>query len=133
MAPILAAALAILNAVGYGAAVWGFRASRRSVGEATWWFLMGFGIVAGAIILRGLYWDVTLPLLRIYAPETATAWTDLTAGRAVNNLFGVMKLAGIFCVLKCRQMLIPEIERAQWPLWRAWMHPNSLNLFWWWR
>lgn len=133
MASILAAILALLNALGYGAAVWGFRASRKTVGAATWWFLMGFGIVSGAIILRGLYWDVLLPLLRIYFPESAEFWSDLTRGRLMNNVFSSMKFAGIFCVLKCRQMLIPENERPHWPWWKAWLHPNSMRLFWWWR
>lgn len=128
----LAATLAIVNALFYGAAVWGFRASRHKVGEATWWFVMGFCIVAGAIILRGMYWDVLMPLAREYIPLKTESWSDFTQGRIINNVFSSMKLCGIYCVLKCRQMLIPEEERHRWPVWKAWMHPNTLSLFRWW-
>lgn len=128
----LAATLAIVNAAFYGAAVWGFRASRHRVGEATWWFLMGFAIVAGAIILRGLYWDVLMPFARNHYPQVTSNWAELTEGRIINNVFSSMKLCGIYCVLKCRQLLIPEEERHRWPIWKAWMHPNTLSLFRWW-
>ena len=133
MAAILAAILAALNSIGYGAAIWGFRASRRSVGEATWWFLMGFGLIAGAIILRGAYWDLFLPGFRLMYPELASNWSEMTSGRLVNNFFSGLELLGIYLVLKCRQALIPEEERHQWPWWKAWLHPSSCRIFWWMR
>lgn len=128
---LIIGALAIINAIGFLAAVWAFRASRRQVGEATWWFLIGFAILAGAIVARGLYWDVSLPLARVLWPDTAAAWSDLTRGRMVNVVFGLMKMASFFCALKCRQMLIPPEERDQWPWWKAWMHPTTIRILPW--
>lgn len=66
---------------------------------------MGFAILAGAIILRGLYWDVGMPLLRLWAPDQAM-WLTENVGRYVNTIFSLMKMAAFFCALKCRQMLI---------------------------
>lgn len=123
--------IAIVNALGYLAVIWAFRASFRELQSATWWFATGFMILAGAIILRGLYWDVTLPLMRLWFPEFATQWSDATQGRMINIIFGLMKLSSFVCALKCREMLIPEEERARWPWWKAWMHPAKIRLLPW--
>lgn len=133
MAVALTALLAIFNAVAYGAAVFSFRTSLRQARGATWWFVVGFGFVASVVVLRGLYWDVALPLFRWLAPDLAMSWRDLTSGRVVNILFHVLNAVAILSVLRCRQMLIPEEERHLWPIWRAWLHPNTRDLFWWWR
>lgn len=123
--------IALINALGYFAVVWAFRASFRQLQSATWWFATGFMILAGAIILRGLYWDVLLPLMRLWVPEFADYWSDATRGRLINIVFSSMKMVAFFCALKCRQMLIPEEERHQWPIWRAWMHPTQIRLLPW--
>lgn len=123
--------IAVINALGYFAVIWAFRASFRELRSATWWFATGFMILAGAIILRGLYWDVAMPLLRMWVPGFAEQWTDATRGRLINIVFGLMKMASFFCVLKCRQLLIPEDERHHWPLWRAWLHPTKIRLLPW--
>ena len=122
--------IAIINALGYFAVIWAFRASFRELTSPTWWFATGFMILAGAIILRGLYWDVGMPLLRLSAPEAA-AWQSEHIGRYVNIIFGMMKLSAFICALKCRQMLIPEEERHNWPIWRAWAHPTKIRLLPW--
>ncbi|MGN7867814.1 hypothetical protein [Paracoccus sp. 22332] len=123
-------ALAIINTIGYLAVIWAFRASFRELKSATWWFAMGFAILAGAIIARGLWWDVSMPLLRLWAPEAAAWWTE-HVGRYINILFSLMKMAAFYCALKCRQMLIPEDERHLWPLWKAWLHPTKIRLLPW--
>lgn len=122
---------AIINALGYLAVIWAFRASFRELRTATWWFATGFMILAGAIILRGLYWDVTMPLMRLWWPEFAEQWTDATRGRLINLVFSAMKMASFACALKCRQLLIPEEERSRWPWWKAWMHPTKIRLLPW--
>lgn len=123
--------IAVINALGYFAVIWAFRASFRELRSATWWFATGFMILAGAIILRGLYWDVGMPLLRMWVPGFAEQWTDATRGRLINIVFGLMKMASFFCALKCRQLLIPEDERRYWPIWKAWMHPTKIRLLPW--
>lgn len=122
--------IAVINAIGYFAVIWAFRASFRQLRTATWWFATGFMILAGAIIARGLWWDLGMPLLRLWAPEAAAWWTD-AVGRYVNIVFSLMKMSAFFCALKCRQMLIPKGEREHWPIWRAWMHPTRIRLLPW--
>ncbi|MCV2448444.1 hypothetical protein [Paracoccus sp. DMF] len=125
-------ALAIINTLGYLAVIWAFRASFRELNSATWWFAMGFAILAGAIIARGLYWDVSLPLMRLWVPEFAASWSEATRGRLINIVFSAMKMVAFFCALKCRQKMIPEEERSRWPWWRAWLHPTKIRLLPWW-
>lgn len=122
--------VAVLNALGYLAVVWAFRASFRQLQTATWWFATGFMILAGAIICRGMWWDVSMPLARLWAPEWAAWWTD-HVGRYMNLVFGLMKMAAFYCALKCRQLLIPEAERQEWPLWKAWLHPTGIRVIPW--
>lgn len=122
--------IAVINAIGYLAVIWAFRASFRQLQTATWWFATGFMILAGAIIARGLWWDMGMPLLRLWAPEAAAWWTD-AVGRYINIVFSLMKMSAFFCALKCRQMLIPEDERDFWPIWKAWLHPTKIRLLPW--
>ena len=122
--------LSILNALGYLAVIWAFRASFRQLRTATWWFATGFMILAGAIICRGVWWDVFIPLLRLWAPETARWWTQ-AVGNEINLIFVSMKTVAFYCALRCRQLLIPEEERHDWPLWKAWMHPTAIRLIPW--
>ncbi|SEN86955.1 hypothetical protein SAMN04489859_10203 [Paracoccus alcaliphilus] len=121
--------IAIINAVGLVMIVWAFRTSLRVVGEATWWFVVGFALLSFILILRGLYWDVALPLARAYAPGAAAAWSELVSGRMFNVVFSGLMMLSIYCALKCRQALIPAHERADWPWWKAWMHPTKIR-FW---
>lgn len=124
--------LAVINALGYMAVIWAFRASFRELDSPTWWFASGFAILAGAIITRGLYWDVAIPLLRLSAREAA-AWWSSAVGRYINIVFGSLKMVAFFCALKCREKLIPYEEQPYWPWYRAWMHPSSIRILPWWR
>lgn len=119
--------LAILSIVGTVATVLGFRTSFREVGEHTWWFMMGFSAFAVAYNLRSIYWDVFWTALRHYDKNIAIAWSDATGGTAINILFYLMVLIGIFCVLKSRQLMIPEDERDSWPWWKGWLHPRNIG------
>ena len=125
--------LAIIITLGYLAVIYAFRASFRELRSATWWFAMGFAILAGAIILRAIYWDIFMPLFRVFSPETAAVWSGLTGGRVVNIIFYLMKMAAFLCALKCRKELIPPEERHLWPWYKAWMHPNAIRLLPWYR
>lgn len=129
---LISGVLAVIITAGYLAVVWAFRASFRELKSATWWFAMAFAILAGAIILRALYWDVAMPLLRLAYPEFAAQWSDATRGRAINIFFSLLKMTSFICALKCRQKLIPIEERHRWPWWKAWMHPNEIRLPWPW-
>lgn len=131
MAALLNAALAIVTAIGFFASVWAFRGSRRTVGAATWWFLIAFSFLALSVVLRGLYWDVFWTLLKHIDSAAADSWSEATGGTRVNVLFGALKAVSIFCIFKCRQMLIPEDERTGWPWWKAWMHPTQFRILPW--
>ena len=131
MAALLTAALAIITAAGFCASVWAFRASRRTVGEATWWFLVAFGLLALSLVMRGLYWDVFWTLLKHADSSAADRWAEATDGTRVNLLFGALNASSIFCILKCRLCLIPDDERAGYRWWNAWMHPTKFRLLPW--
>ena len=131
MVALLNAALAIFTAGGFCAAVWAFRASRKAVGEATWWFLIAFGLLAFSLVLRGLYWDVLWSLLNHVSEARAAAWAKATGGTRVNLLFGALNAGSIFCILKCRLCLIPDNERTAYRWWNAWMHPTKFRLLPW--
>src|SRR5690606_14313940 len=121
--------IAIINATGRLMIIWACRTSLRVVGEATWWFVVGFALLSFILIMRGLYWDVAMPIARAYAPASAEAWRDMVHGRMFNIVFSGLKMVSIYCALKCRQALIPEEERHLWPWWIAWMHPTKIR-FW---
>ena len=125
---LIIGAIAIINAIGYLAVTYAFRASFRELNSATWWFATGFAILAGTIVLRGLYWDVTLPLMRYWTPEFAEWWVEAVSGRMINIVFSIMKMSVIYCALRCRQMLIPESERHLWPWYAAWLHPHCIRI-----
>ena len=131
MAALLTAALAIVTAIGLCASVWAFRASRRTVGEATWWFLVAFGLLALSLVMRGLYWDVFWTLLKYANSAAADKWSEATGGTRVNPLFGALNAGSIFCILKCRLCLIPDNERPSYRWWNAWMHPTKFRLLPW--
>ena len=119
--------LALLAIVGTGFTVFGFRTSFREVGEHTWWFMAGFWLIASAYNLRSTYWDVFWTTLKQYDKPTALAWSEATGGTAVNIFFYFLVLIGIYCVLKSRQLMIPEDERHAWPWWKGWLHPKNLR------
>ncbi len=119
--------LAILSIAGTVMTVLGFRTSFREVGEHTWWFMMGFSLFAATYNLRSMYWDVFWTALKHYDKKSALAWSEATGGTAVNVFFYLLILIGIFCVLKSRQLMIPEYERAAWPWWKGWLHPKNLG------
>lgn len=131
MAAMLTAALAIITAIGFCASVWAFRASRRTVGEATWWFLIAFGLLALSLVMRGLYWDVFWTLLKYADSASAERWSETMGGTRVNLLFSALNASSIFCILKCRLCLIPDDERTAYRWWNAWMHPTKFRLLPW--
>lgn len=131
MAALLTAAMAIITAIGFCASVWAFRASRRTVGEATWWFLIAFGLLALSLVLRGLYWDAFWTLLNLMDPGAAASWSEVTGGTRINLLFSALNASSIFCILKCRLCLIPDDERSGYRWWNAWMHPTKFRLLPW--
>lgn len=119
--------LAIITMIGTAAIVFGFRSSFREVGEHTWWFMMGFSAFALSYNLRSVYWDIFWTGLKHYDKNSALDWSEATGGTAVNIFFYFMVILGIFCVLKSRQLMIPEDERQSWPWWKGWMHPKNLR------
>lgn len=109
----------------------GFQSSSKSTGEPTWWFFKGFSAMALAANARGLYWDVFWTWLKEYDYQLALDWSDASGGTAVNVLFYIPMLYGSYCMLKCRQLMIPEDERHMWPWYLAWRHPENFRLFRW--
>lgn len=121
--------IAILAVVGMLATAWGYRASFRQRGTATWYFAMGLVILSGSMALRRLYWDVIWTMAQDHSPETAAWLSDLTGATNINIFFNSLVLISVYCSLRARQMLLPDEDQKNWPWWRAWAHPSLL----WWR
>lgn len=111
--------------------VWGFRLSFKSLNDVTKWFVRGFGLIALGYMLRGFYWDVFWQIFRYLDRESAYSWSEMVGGTAINVVFYLIVLVGVYCVLKSREAMIEEEERHRWPWWKAWMHPDTLRIIRW--
>lgn len=129
--PIISGLLALVIIFGYATVIMAFRTSFRKTDTETWWFIFSFTVLATAIMLRAFYWDILMPISRVFWPETSAMWSDATSGRVANLLFNGMKVAAFWGALKCRQLMIPDHERHNWPWWKAWLHPTTIRIFPW--
>lgn len=122
---------AIVSIVMMLLAILAFRYSSKDVGEPTWWFMMGFGVMAIASNARGIYWDVFWSILRNSDPASAEAWSDATGGTAINIMFYIPTIFGAYCILKCKQTMVEQEENIKAPWYRAWLHPDTIRIFRW--
>lgn len=126
---ILNISVATLATVMLLASVWSFRASRKSVGVATWWFLVSYTVIAFSVVLRGFYWDVLRAYLRRFNPDLNDQITAATGSTNLNLVFWLMIMFGAYSMLKCRQYMLPVEERKHWPWYKVWTHPNGVSIF----
>ena len=121
--PVVNEALALLAVfsmmiVMRGLVSWAFEHER----SATMHFALGITVLCGSLVLRSLYWDV-LPALM--APAVWEAWGTATRWAEINVVWNAMVLFAAYHLLRAMQLLIPEADRANWPLWRAPFYPHG--------
>jgi hypothetical protein len=101
-----------------GLVSWAFEHDRN----ATMHFALGITALCGSLILRSLYWDV-MPML--LSEASWYAWGDATGWTKINAAWNLLVLFAAYHLLRAMQLLIPETERAKWPLWRAPFYPHG--------
>lgn len=80
--------------------------------------------VVGAFAMRTLFWDV--------APAAAgPSWSQLrdSVGGVVtvNTVFNAAFAYGLWRGLRALHLMVPDEERRNWPVWRAWLYPPRLR------
>lgn len=123
---ILASTFGAMTILALAMIVWGFRSSFDSLNDVTRWFIKGFGFIALGYMIRGFYWDVFWQTLRYANREAASQWSEATGGTAINVVFYIIVLYGVYCVLKCREAMVPPDDRPNWPWYKAWSHPDGV-------
>lgn len=109
---------------------WAFDRDRSE----TMHFALGVSALIWAMLLRIGYWDVTPVVVEWVWPGQWLVWGTATGWTKVNVIFDILLLFGGYHLLRAMQMLIPEAERADWPLWRAPFYPHGhlFERFWRW-
>lgn len=132
-----AAALTWLNAVasiilviGLVLIALGYRHSlRKPEPSAEWYFSLGKVLLALALGIRLLFWDVIWSGLNHMDRDKAQALSDAIGGVNSNIVSILIGLGSVYCSLKARHLLVPAHDRHRWPWWKAWAHPDLR--FWW--
>lgn len=122
----LNAAVALLAVLGLLASAIGWRHSLRTwaPAEPEWWFSVAKVFYAVAIGSRIIVWDVFWGPWAALDRAAAVSFSEAVGGTDINIVTSALVLAGAYCSLKARQLLIPEADRDRWPWWRAWAHPS---------
>jgi len=120
------AAVALLAVGGLVVSALGWRHSllRWNSAEPEAWFALAKVLYAVSIGTRIIVWDVGFGLWHRIEPDAAVTFVRGFGVTDINILTSAPVLAGVYCSLKARQLLIPEDERDAWPWWRAWQHPR---------
>lgn len=120
------AALALLAVAGLTASALGWRHSLRqwSGDEPESWFALAKVLYAIAIGARILIWDVWWSILHHTDSTNAIALSQAFGWTDINIITSGIVLAGVYCSLRARHLLIPPQDRPRWPWWKAWLHPR---------
>lgn len=123
------AVLSTLLVLGLLASALGYRHSlKRFEHSPEWFFSAAKVLIALAFGARLLFWDVVWNTIREVDRGTAVAMSDAVGGTSINIVFTLIGLAGVYCSLKARQLLLREEEQKHWPWIIAWAHPSILGI-----
>ncbi|MEI4262805.1 hypothetical protein [Roseovarius sp. D0-M9] len=87
----------------------------------------GITLVVIAYLARSFYWEITPSVMRGFFPGLWPLWFGWT-GTAVNVLFSLVFLRGLYHFLVLLWLLIPLRERGDWSVWSAAFYPDH-NIF----
>jgi len=106
----------------------GFTPRAVKQGDGTTYRLSaGITLVVVAYLARSFYWDVTPSFLGGVFPGVWAVWYGWT-GLAVNVVFTLVFLRGLYHLLVLLWLLIPLTDRGGWSVWTAAFYPDH-NLF----
>lgn len=119
------AALSLLVTMGLAASALGWRHSMtRWDWSAEWYFATAkvlYSIGMGFLLLA---WGAVWGVVRLLDHGAGGRMLDAPGAPYANGLGLLVLLAGVYCSLRARWLLIPEDERGDWPWWLAWLHPR---------
>ena len=127
---LINAVLSTLLVLGLVASALGYRHSlRHRERSPEWYFAAAKVLIALAFGARLLFWDVVWNTIREVDRGTAIAMSDAVGGTSINIVFILIGLAGVYCSLRARQLLLREDEQKHWPWIIAWAHPHFLGVW----
>mgnify|MGYP003112524363 FL=1 len=83
----------------------------------------GVALVVASYIARAVYWELTPLVIRSLDPAWWSLWFGWS-GKAVNIVFSLIFLRGLYHLLVLLWLLIPHQERRYWSIWQAPFYPD---------
>lgn len=102
-----------------------FTFSLRADKSPTYHLAMGTCAILWAVVFRAAYWDVLPVFVNAVEPGLWAQWGEASGWTAVNIIWDLLLIFGAYHLLTALRLLIPEAERADWPLWRAPFYPHG--------
>ncbi|WPZ28958.1 hypothetical protein T8A63_15190 [Sulfitobacter sp. OXR-159] len=84
---------------------------------------VGIALVVVSYVARSIYWEFTPLVIRSLDPSWWSLWFGMT-GTAVNIVFSLIFLRGLYHLLVLLWLLIPARERRNWSIWQAPWFPD---------
>lgn len=103
----------LFSIIGVSVLAYGYRASLFSDDPATRWFARSMALLAVAVFVRRMAWDIIHPIVNSSVDQ-----------RPINIMVNIVTIFAVYAGLKARLALIPDDERGDWHWWSAWQHPS---------
>lgn len=107
----------LFSIIGVFVLAYGYRASLFSDDPATRWFARSMALLAVAVFVRWMAWDIIHPIVNSTVDQ-----------RPINVMVNIVTIFAVYAGLKARLALIPDDERGDWHWWSAWQHPSIWSL-----
>ena len=107
----------LFSIIGVSVLAYGYRASLFSEDPATRWFARSMALLAVAVVMRWMAWDIIKPIVNSGVDQ-----------RPINIMVNIVTIFAVYAGLKARLALIPDDERGDWHWWSAWQHPSIWSL-----
>ena len=107
----------LFSIIGVSVLAYGYRASLFSEDPATRWFARSMALLAVAVVMRRMAWDIIHPIVNSTVDH-----------RPINVVVNIVAIFAVYAGLKARLALIPDDERGSWHWWSAWQHPSIWSL-----
>lgn len=68
---------------------------------------------------RALFWDA----VPVWVGDDWAAVYSAVGGVSINVIWNVAFIYGCWRALKALHLMVPDTDRSNWPVWRAWLYP----------